>query len=477
MLDRRCIRVPLRPGLNAGGGFVLVLLPPTALLFVALLLVALLLGAPSPSIAAFSDPAARAKTTVLGNGLTVVTLEDHTTPVVSFQMWVRVGSRDESRYTGLAHLFEHMMFKGSKHIAPEQHARLIQARGGRSNAWTSRDFTGYLEDVSSESLPLVIELEAERVAHLVIDDETLASEREVVLEERRMRIDDRPSGMAREALFALAFRAHPYRRPIIGWRSDVETATVEVCRRFFRRYYVPNNMVLSIAGDFDSDEALARIRRTFGKLKRVAEIPRNPTVEPPQRGERRTTVRFDVRGPILAVAWHAPPAGHPDADALDVAASILSRGRSSRLYRSLVYEAQQALYAHGGYMELVDAGLFLATAGVRPDADIDTVEQLLFAEIARMRDELAADSEIEKAKRQLEVSMVNGMSTSHALAARIALDTATFGRIRPLEERLASIRSVSAEDVQRVAATYLVDSNRSVVRVISADPDASAESR
>lgn len=463
MLSRRCIRIRLRPWVGAGGFL--------------LLGVSVGLGAPSLSIAAFDDPAARATTTRLGNGLTVVTLEDHTTPVVSFQMWVQVGSKDEGRYSGLAHLFEHMMFKGSKHIAPEQHARLIQARGGRVNAWTSRDFTGYFEDVSSETLPLVIELEAERVAHLDINQETLAGEREVVLEERGMRIDDNPRGLANQALFALAFRAHPYRRPIIGWRSDVETVTVEVCRRFFRRYYAPNNMVLAIAGDFDSDEALARIRRTFGRLNRVAEIPRNPTVEPPQRGERRSTVRFDVRSPILAAAWHAPAAGHPDADALDVAAQILSSGRSSRLYRSLVYEAQQALYAHGGYMELAEAGLFLAFAGVRPDADIDTVERLLFAEIARMREEPAADAEIEKAKRQLEVSMVNGMGTSHALAARLARDMVTFGRIRLLEERLAGIQSVGAEDVQRVAATYLVDSNRSVVRVIPADSDASAETR
>ena len=281
-----------------------------------------------------------------------------------------------------------------------------------------------------------------------------------------MRTEDSPVGLAYEALYALAFAAHPYRRPVIGWRSDIEATTVEACRRFFREFYVPNNIVLSIVGDFDTEDALARVRRSFGRLDPVDEIVRSPRLEAPQRGERRTSVHFDVRGPVLAVAWQAPPAGHPDGDALEVASTILSDGRSSRLYRRLVYEEQQALYASGGYVDMQRAGLFLAQAGVRPDARIDRVEGLLFEQIARLREQPVTEAEIEKAKRQIEVSMVNGLATSHALASRIAHDTATFGRIRPLAERLAAIRSVTAEDVQRVAATYLVDEKRSVVRVV-----------
>ena len=267
----------------------------------ALTIALLLFVAAQPALAdrPLEDPADRMLETRLSNGLVVLTLEDRSTPVVSFQMWVRVGSRDESRYTGLAHLFEHMMFKGSKNIAPEEHARLISARGGRVNAFTSRDYTVYFADVTSETLPLVIELEAERVANLDISEKTLGSEREVVLEERRMRTEDRPNGRAMEALMALTFQAHPYRWPVIGWRSDVEAVTLEECRRFFRRYYAPNNMVISIVGDFDGAEALALIRRTFGSMDPAAEIPRNPTVEPEQRGERRATVAFEVRSPLL----------------------------------------------------------------------------------------------------------------------------------------------------------------------------------
>ena len=201
------------------------------------------------------DPAERMLETRLSNGLVVLTLEDHSTPVVSFQMWVKVGSRDESRYTGLAHLFEHMMFKGSKNIGPEEHAQLINARGGRINAFTSRDYTVYFADVTSETLPLVIELEAERIANLDISEKTLGSERDVVLEERRMRTEDRPNGRAMEALMAHTFMAHPYRWPVIGWRSDIEQATLEACREFFGAYYSPNNIVIAIAGDFDAGEA------------------------------------------------------------------------------------------------------------------------------------------------------------------------------------------------------------------------------
>jgi zinc protease len=238
-----------------------------------------------------------------------------------------------------------------------------------------------------------------------------------------------------------------------------------VARDFFSSYYAPNNITISVVGDFDSEEALERIRRAFGTL-RPSEIPRNPTAEPEQKGARRSVVHVEVRGPLLAAAWHAPPTGHDDGPALDVLSQILSDGRSSRLYRNLVYESQLALFARGSYWELASAGLFYAFAGVRPEASIDEVERRFFAEISRLRNEPVSRAEIDKAKRQLEVSLVNGLRTNHALASRIARDHATFGRIRPLSERLEAIQAVTAQDVQRVAAEYLVDDHRSVVHVV-----------
>ncbi len=424
------------------------------------------------------DPVLRTRQTVLDNGLTLVTLEDHATPVVSFQMWVRVGSRDESRVTGLAHLFEHMMFKGSKHVAPEQHARIIQARGGRTNAYTSNDVTVYVTDVPTEVLPLVIALEAERVANLDISEETLIHEREVVLEERRMRTEDRPGGRLFEALFALTFQAHPYRTPVVGWRSDIEKTTVEDCRDFFSTYYVPNNIVIVIVGDFDGESALDQVREAFGPLAASAEIPRNPTEEPRQRGARSTQVYFDLRGPLFGAAWHAPPVGHADSDALDVASEILSGGKSSRVYRKLIYEEQLALSAHVGYSEMADAGVFMAIAGVRPGIDVERVKVLFLEEIARLRDEPVTVEEVDKAKRQLEVAMLYELMTNKALANRIGYDVTILGKIRPLEDHFAALRAVSVEDVQRVARTYLIDEGVSIVEVVpppdAPEPDAVA---
>ncbi|MDE0886792.1 MAG: pitrilysin family protein [Myxococcota bacterium] len=438
---------------------------PLSLLFAGFALTSVLLfSGPAQSV---DDPAAGLQETVLANGLTVLTLEDHSTPVVSFQMWVRAGSRDETFYTGIAHLFEHMMFKGSKRVAPEEHARLVGSRGGRINAYTSRDVTVYHEDVTAESLPLVLALEAERVQNLDISEHTLESEREVVLEERRMRTEDRPGGVAFEALAALAWQAHPYRWPVIGWRADIEAVTVEACRSFFETYYSANNIVLVIVGDIDTTETLARVKDEFGGVRRAESIPRNPGKVVAQRGERRSTVHYPVRIPLLYAGWHAPKAGAPDGDALDVASQILSAGRSSRLYRKLVHENQQALYAEGGYWAMGEAGLFFAVAGVRPGVEIDDVESEFFAQIDRMAREPASEAELAKAKRILEVGLVEGLSTTHSLASRIGDDYVLLGRVRSLDERLAAIQAVTAEDVMRVVSDYLGQENRSVVQVIS----------
>ena len=435
--------------------------------------VALLCAGEAFANPAIDDSALRTRQTKLENGLTVLTLEDHTTPVVAFQMWVRVGSSDEARVTGLAHLFEHMMFKGSKNIPPEKHGQIIQSRGGRTNAYTTADVTVYTTEVPTEALPLVIALEAERLANLDISEETLASEREVVLEERRLRTEDQPGGRARETLYALTFQALPYRWPVIGWRSDIESTTIEDCRNFFSTFYVPNNIVIAIVGDFDGDAALEQIRESFSDLAPAAEIPRTRTREPRQSGVRRAQVHFDVRAPVLATAWHTPPAGHPDAEALDVVGEILSGGRSSRVYRRLIHDEQIALSAHSVNSEFAGAGIFGAYASVRPDASIDRVEASFLEEIARLRDEPVTAAELDKAKRKIEVSMIHQLTTNAALAARIGYDVTILGKIRPLEDRLAAIQAVDADDVRRVARTYLTDAGRNVVHVVP--PPASTE--
>jgi zinc protease len=418
----------------------------------------------------YEDPAARTRVTTLENGLTVLTLEDHATPVVSLQIWARVGSGDEARFTGLAHLFEHMMFRGSKHLGKEEHSRLIEERGGQINAYTTRDQTVYFTDITPEHLPLVVELEAERLANLDISDASLADERQVVIEERRFRTENSPDGRMFEALMAISFQAHPYRVPTIGWRSDLEKVTVAECRAFFDEYYAANNLVLAVAGDFETEALLSLVRRHLGGLRRAEQIERNPTEEPEQLGERRAVVRFEVAGPIVAMAWHAPPTGHADADALDVASEVLSSGRTSRLYRALVYDRPVALSAAGGYWELARAGVFFAYAQVRPGADADEAESLLQKEIDRLQREPITEAELAKAKRTLEVGLIVGQDSANALASRIAGEWIAFGRVRSLDERRAAIRAVTAADVQRVARAWLEPTGRSVVQVLPPEP-------
>ncbi|HVH04810.1 MAG TPA: pitrilysin family protein [Myxococcota bacterium] len=445
-----------------------------SLLALALALASALLPQASRT-AEIDDPAARTRLTTLDNGVRILTLEDHTTPTVSYQTWVHVGSGDEARWTGVAHLFEHMMFRGSKRVPGAVRDALLRARGSRGNAYTSSDVTVYFEDTAAEHLPLVIELEAERFQNLVISPEVLDTERQVVLEERRMRTEDNPRGRMIEALLSLTFTAHPYRTPTIGWQSDVEKVDVDTCLEFFHHYYVPNNVVISIAGDFDQDDAIARIRKHYAGWERGAEPPRNPTVEPPQDGERRAIVHVPVRAPLVGVAWHAPKSGSPDGPALDVLSEILSAGRTSRLQRKLVYEAQEALNAYGGYWELEHEGLFYAGVGVRPGKDPARSEELLFAEIERLRRTPPTAAELEKAKRVFEVDMLAGLGTANALAGRNAEELLTFGRIRTIRERLDAVRAVTAAEVQRVAELYLKPEQRSVVHVLPAPGPAPAE--
>jgi predicted Zn-dependent peptidase len=291
-----------------------------------------------------------------------------------------------------------------------------------------------------------------------------------VIEERRFRTENSPDGRMFEALMALSFQAHPYRVPTIGWKSDLEKMTVAECRAFFDEYYAANNLVVAVAGDFETEPLLSLLRRHLGGLRRAEHIERNPTEEPEQLGERRGVVHFEVSGPIVAMAWHAPATGHADADALDVASEVLSSGRTSRLYRALVYDRPVALGAAGGYWELARAGVFFAYAQVRPGASADEAESLLQKEIDRLQREPITEAELAKAKRALEVGLIVGQDSSNALASRIAGDWIAFGRVRSLDERRAAIRAVTAADVQRVAKSWLEPTGRSVVQVLPPEP-------
>jgi zinc protease len=410
---------------------------------------------------------ARVKESVLENGLKVLLLEEHKAPVVTVHVWYRVGSRNEHPgATGLSHFLEHMMFKGTSKVGPGQFSKTVQKNGGRDNAFTSDDYTGYFETFASDRFELALELEADRMRGLLLDPKEVESEKKVVMEERRLRTDDDPVSALREAMETVAFLEHPYRQPVIGWMSDIEALTREDLVRHYNAYYVPNNAVLIVVGDFQGDVLLPKIRRLFGTISRGQEPPGVRAVEPAQRGERRLVLKKEAELPFVFMGHHVPDLKHPDNFALELLAYILAGGRSARIYKSVVYEKQLALYAGGGYeRESIDPNLFPLYASVMPGKTAEEVERVLAAEIERVKNEPIPDQELEKAKNQVEAGFLLGQDSVFNLARQLAEYEIVAGW-RTWEDYLPGIRAVKAEDLQRVARAYLTADNRTVAVLI-----------
>ncbi len=411
--------------------------------------------------------AARVKESALDNGLKILLLEEHKAPVVTIHIWYRVGARNEQPgTTGLSHLLEHMMFKGTSKLGPGQFSRVIKRNGGRDNAFTSEDYTGYFETFASDRVELALELEADRMRGLLIDRKEAESERAVVMEERRLRTEDEPISALREVMGATAFQVHPYRQPVIGWMSDIEKLDREDLVRHYNTYYVPNNAVLIVVGDFKSDELLPKIRRHFGAIPRAADPPLVRAIEPEQRGERRLVLKKEAELPFVFMGYHVPNLKHPDNFALEVLAYILSGGKSARIYKSLVYEKQLALFAGGGYdRESIDPNLFPFYASVMPGKTAEEVETALTAEIERVKNEPIPDRELQKAKNQIEAGFLFGQDSVFNLARQLAEYEIVAGW-RAWEAYLPGIRAVTAADLQRVARVYLTPDHRTVAVLI-----------
>jgi zinc protease len=427
---------------------------------VAVLLV-VLLAAGWPARAAESTAAVLA--TTLDNGLRVLLLEDRRSPIVTVQMWYRVGSRNEARgATGIAHFLEHLMFRGTARYGPGVFARLVERNGGQNNAFTSQDVTSYYVNLAAERLDLVLELEADRMQNLQIDPKIVTAEREVVIEERRTRTEDDPGGALGEEVSATAFRAHPYGQPIIGWPTDLTRITPEEIRAFYRTYYVPNNAILVMVGDFTAAEALAKVKAAFGAIPRGADPPPVLAVEPPQNSERRVTVQRPAELPIVYLGYPVPNQKSADAPALEVLSVILSGGRASRLYQDLVHERQLALEAGGDYSYFsIDPNLFWFWATPLPGQSAETLEKELLAHMERLRREPVSEVELTRAKNQIESSFVFQDDSIHrraSLLARFEL----IGGYALKDAYLASMRAVTAADVQRVAAAYFQDEKKNV---------------
>ncbi len=400
----------------------------------------------------------------LDNGLQVFTVEDHSAPVVSFQMWVHTGSKNERPgITGISHLFEHMMFKGSKKYGPEEHANIVKRHGGSLNAYTSEDVTVYFENIVSDKLELVISLEAERLANLALSDSMLASEREVVKEERRYRVDNSNFGLLYEELLATAYNVHPYRWMVVGSMEDICAISLEDCQQYYRVNYAPNNVVAVIVGDFETGEALKLLKKYYGKIPAQESHAEVTEVEPEQTEMRESVIKKEARLPMLFAGYHIPEMAHDDIYPLKVLQKILSDGRSSRLYRKLVYEEQVALYAGGMVDETENPGMFYVWMGMNRGHDIETGRKMLFDEIESFASEPVTDRELQKAKNQLEADFIFGIQTNSRKARKIAFYQIFSGDYKNIFKAPEMFRSVTAEDVMRVAEKYLNENKRTVV--------------
>jgi len=436
-----------------------------------ILLLAMLAGGAAGAVppAAVRPPRLDYTTTTLPNGLRIVLLEDHSTPIVNVQIWYHVGSKDEQPgRTGFAHLFEHMMFKGSKNVDPERHTAIISGYGGQANAYTTEDVTVFWETVPSQYLPTALWLEADRLATLRIDKDLFNREREVVKEERRMRTENQPYGRMPEIVYGQAFTVHPYKHTTIGSMDDLEAASVGDVRAFFQTYYVPSNATLTIAGDFDSAQAVAMATKYFGRIpKSERPVPRDIPAEPPTKGPRFVTVEESWPLPVVVVAHHITFDGHPDSYPLQVASKILSDGQSSRIYKSLVYDTGIALAAAGVGNLIEDPNLFYAFAIVQPGHTPAQAEQALVKELDRLRTEPVSERELARARKQFIRDYVLGRETVQQKAAVLAHAAVLHKNdVASADAEFDMFQRVTAADVQRVARTYFAPEGRLVITVV-----------
>ena len=448
-------------------------MPPSRALSLSALLLSLALVGSASAQAATSGPARFPVTeATLDNGLRVLIQEDPRNPIVAVQIFYRVGSRNElPGATGLAHFLEHMMFKGTPTHGRGEISRLIELNGGRDNAFTTKDMTGYHVSIAADRLDLVLGLEADRMRNLLLAPAEIDSERKVVMEERRTRIDDDPEGVVYEAMSSIAFLAHPYRWPIIGWMSDIARINPGELRAFYDTYYRPNNAILVIAGDVKAPAVLAQVRRHFGPIPRGATPAPVTALEPDQSDERRVIVRKEAAQlPVVNIAWHVPNFRSEDAPALELLSTLLSEGRASRLYRHLVYDKRMALGAGGEYSySSLDPTLFWFFATLLPGQSPESVEQALLAEVEQLKKEPVPAEELTRARNQIEASFVweqDSVFTRASALGRFEM----LGSWRMLDDFLPKVRAVTAADLQRVAQRYFPVDRKNVSILPPAEP-------
>lgn len=405
------------------------------------------------------------KETILKNGLRVITVEDHTAPVIALAVTYNVGSRNERQgRTGFAHLFEHMMFKGSENVGTGEHFYLVFNNGGTLNGSTNEDRTNYFEALPANQLDLALFLEADRMRSLVISKDNLDNQRNAVQEERRQGVDNQPYGKSGEVQQELLYDNFAYKHTTIGSMADLNAASVEDVSSFFKTYYAPNNAVLTLVGDFKPSEALQKIKQNFEAIPRQPTPPAVDMTEPEQKAERRASVDDALaRAPQVDIAFKAVPGNTADFYALQVLSASLQSGQSSRLYQALVKDKQLATSVGGFMDEKRGPGALYISATLKAGGKPGDVEAVIYDEIARLQKEGIADWELQKAKNTTRRNFINGLQSSLSRAVSIGQYTVYYNEPTLINARLEKVAAVTRTDVQRVADKYLTTANRTVV--------------
>ena len=403
----------------------------------------------------------------LPNGLQACLVEDHQSPVVNVQVWYHVGSKNEAPgRTGFAHLFEHLMFEGTKNIGPEQFSDYVIRSGGLDNAYTTEDSTVFWETTPSSQLPVVLWLEADRMRNLEITTTVFNNEREVVEEERRLKFDNPPYGTVVETLYQHAYTVHPYQHMTIGSMHDLDNAKLDDIRNFYDTYYVPNNATLVLVGDLDPLETESLIWKYFGPLEPGARLPTNHIQqEPPQTAKRVVRLALNVALPAFVEGYHMPADGTPDAYPLRLASNILSEGESSRIYRRLVYDKQIALEAQSSGNFTEDPNLFFVFAVMNEGHAPGEGEAEVEVELARLKTQPVSDAELQKAKNQILRDFILSRQTVQTRGEEMGYAAVVLKDANLVNTEPARFLAVTPADIQRVAQKYFVAENMTLVEV------------
>ncbi len=418
--------------------------------------------------------------TTLANGMKVIVKEDRRAPSAVHMVWYRSGAMDEpDGVSGVAHILEHMMFKGTKSVGPGEFNKRVAAVGGRDNAFTGKDYTAYFQQVPPQRLGEMMALEADRMQNLVFVDDEFRRELEVVKEERRLRTDDQPRALVYEQLMATAFQSHPYRRPVIGWMPDLDAMQPDDARAWYRRWYSPDNAYLVVVGDVDHEDVFRDAQRHYGAIAAAAPAPRRIPAEPEQRGPRRTVVKAPAELPYLALAWHVPALRDPvkdrDAYALEVLAAILDGYDGARLTRHLVRDRHLAVSAGAGYDGSGRGpALFMLDGVPAPGTTVEALEAALRAELQRIRDEGVSEAELARVKTQAVAGHVYKRDSLMGQAMEIGYLEAAGLSWRDEERLLEGLRAVTADEVRAVAQRYFDEDSLTVARL---EPQALGEPR